>query len=307
MPALTRSIYLAVRKSRLTQEVSFLDGFTHARRILVRLAASPPHTLFSLYTTAALRKAKRGREIVAIVTKDAKLITDPFSSIFGSVIELDGTPNYGSKSFKALKEQLGNPNFDVFCDLDNNPLPELGILSGAPMRVSYYGEELYPFFNILFRYPEESNLRERSVLITRMLADIDELEQSLPKPQLDFKDAGEWLRRRGLSNRRSYIISSVSVESDSVSGTTILQPEAWQNESAALQASLISSAAFYIGRYDRGFELAYLVGTPSILVNPDANNKTVIPQSPFLKLVTTTIKGPIPIAVIEQAIGRSSL
>jgi len=83
MTALTRAIYLAWSKSRLARkEISFHAELSGARNVLVRLAERAPHTLFSLYITGALKKAKKGRKITVLSPLDAELLFSGLNTIF---------------------------------------------------------------------------------------------------------------------------------------------------------------------------------------------------------------------------------
>ncbi|MBN2380713.1 hypothetical protein JXM67_13020 [candidate division WOR-3 bacterium] len=306
MPALTKSIYLAWKKPKLDQQVSFLAGFDRAKRILLRLAENSPYTLFSLYTAATLKKDKKTREITAIAPAHAEMLIEPLRTLFDEVITVEATPSYGSKAFKALREHLdkSKSKYDVYCDLDLNPLSELAILSGASMRMAYYDDKLYPFFNILFHQSGTTNLHERSAFVTRLLVDEEEIEKTMPKPKIDQTRASAWLKRHGLLRDKSFVLTSLPLEIETLRGMRVIPAKTWEDEPSNLMAALFTSAALYVGKMDRGFELSYLVGTPSILVIPEKEEGPELPPSPFVKQVIRT-SSPSPTA-IEQAIAGPS-
>ncbi|MBD3285456.1 hypothetical protein GF338_03880 [candidate division WOR-3 bacterium] len=285
MPALAKSIYLAFKKPKLQQQVSFLNGFDKARSLLMRLAEKSPHTLFSIYTAAAMKAEKKKMKITAIAPPQAQMLLAPFERLFDDVIEVAETPKYGSREFKYLKEYLDKKGFDVFCDLDYNPLSELAVLSKAKLRIAYFNEGLYPFFNILFRGSADENLLERFTLITRLLSGKIKIEQTMPKPKIEQTRVSDWLKRHGIFKNKSFVISSIALDMESLKGMRVIPPQAWKDESDKLKAALFTSAAYYVGGLDRGFEMSYLMGTPSVLVIPEKEKDPGLPPSPFVKSV----------------------
>lgn len=309
MTALTRAIYLAWSKSRLARkEISFHAELHGARNVLVRLAERAPHTLFSLYITGALKKAKKGRKITVLSPLDAELLFSGLNTIFQEKIDLTETPSHGSKAFKALKERFAKSSFDLFVDLDPSPLPELAILSEAKLRITYQAEGLFPYFNILFVPDKEADLRKRAQFMSRYLACGGKIEESLPRLQVVQQRANEWLKKHGhrSGNKTPYLLSSISIDAERLGGMKVFGAERWMEEGPQIKASLLASASAYIGKPDRSFELAYLLGTPSVVILPD-KARLNLPSSPCIKVITHPPKGTPLLEAIEEALVSLSL
>lgn len=310
MPALTRAIYLAWSKSRLARkEISFHAELTGAQNVLVRLAERAPHTLFSLHTAAALKKAKRGRRITVLSPPDADLLLSGFKEIFNERIDITDTPFYGSKTFKALKERFAKSSFDLFLDLDPSPLPELAILSEAKLRIAYQAEGLFPYFNILFSPPKEADMHKRTQFMSRHLTGAGKIEESLPPPQVLQRRANEWLKKHSHSagNKIPYLLSSIAIDTESLGGMKVFGAETWIQEEPEIKAGLLASATAYVGKPDRSFELAYLLEIPCIIILTGKTRHLKLPSSPTLRVITQTAKEAPPLEVIEEALASLSL
>jgi len=304
MAALTKSIYLAWSKARLSKkEISFHAELANARNILLRLAEKAPHTLFSLYTAAALKKSKKTRKLTVLCPQDAELPPLESNNLFERRIDIAETPFYGSKSFKTLKEQLAKSSFDLFVDLDPSPLPELAILSAATLRITYQDKELFPYFNILLAPDERANLHKRAQSMGKYLACEGNVEEALPNPQVSQRKANDWLRDHGHRSGRKlpYLLSSAALGAESLAGIKVFEAEAWSGEDAETKASLIASAAAYVGKPDRAFELAYLLATPCVVVLDDKTPGINLPSSARIKVIKVS-KGTSPLEAINQAL-----
>jgi hypothetical protein len=310
MSALTRAIYLAWSKSRLARkEVSFHAELSGAKDVLVRLAERAPHTLFSLYTATALKKAKRGRKITVLSPLDADLLLSGFNEIFNERINVADTPFYGSKTFKALKERFAKSSFDLFLDLDPSALPELAILSEAKLRIAYQAEGLFPYFNILFSPPKEANMHKRTQFMSRHLTGAGKITESLPRPQVLQRRINEWLKKYGHSagNKTPYLLSSVAIDTESLVGMKVFGAETWIREEPEIKAGLLASASAYVGKPDRYFELAYLLEIPCLIILGGKTPHLKLPSSPTLRVITQTAKETPRLEAIEEALASLSL
>jgi len=310
MSALTRAIYLAWSKSRLARkEISFHAELTGAKDVLVRLAERAPHTLFSLYTAAALKKAKRGRKITVLSPLDADLLLSGFNEIFQERIDVTETPSHGSKTFKALKERFAKSSFDLFLDLDPSALPELAILSEAKLRIAYQAEGLFPYFNILFSPPKEADMHKRTQFMSRYLTGAEKITESLPRPQVLQRRINEWLKkyRYSAGDKTPYLLSSVAIDTESLAGMKVFGAETWMEEEPEIKAGLLASASAYIGKPDRCFELAYLLEIPSVIILGGKTRHLKLPSSSTLKVITQTAKETPPLEAIEEALASLSL
>ena len=306
MSALTRAIYLAWSKSRLARkEISFHAGLTGAKDVLVRLAERAPHTLFSLYTAAALKKAKRGRKITVLSPLDADLLLSGFNEIFNERIDIADTPFYGSKTFKALKDRFAKSSFDLFLDLNPSALPELAVLSEAKLRIAYQDKGLFPYFNILFSPPKEANMHKRTQFMSRYLGCEGKITESLPSPQVNQRKANEWLKKYG--NKTPYLLSSIALDTERLVGMKVFGAETWIQEEPEIKAGLLASASAYVGKPDRYFELAYLLEIPSVIILGGKTRHLKLPSSPTLKVITQTAKETSTLEAIEEALASLSL
>jgi hypothetical protein len=307
MSTLTKAIYLAWSRSRLSKkEISFHAELSKAKKVLIRLAENPPHTLFSLHVAAALRKNKRARKLTVLWPRDTYLNTPESSELFEEQIDITETPSHGSKAFKILKERLSNPSFDLFLDLDPSPLPELAILSAAKLRITYEDKGLFPFFNILFAPARRMNLYERARFMGRYLECEREMEEGLPLPRTTQQRANEWLKEHGHpSVRTPYILSSVPLGSEYIKGITVLSTEALIQEDPETKASVFASALAYIGKPDQGFELAYLLKMPCLVILDEKTPDLNLPSSPQIKVIHLQ-KGTLPLVTITEAIASLS-
>jgi len=305
MSALTRAIYLAWSKSRLSRkEISFHAELTGAKDVLVRLAERAPHTLFSLYTAAALKKAKRGRKITVLSPLDADLLLSGFNEIFNERIDIADTPSHGSKAFKALKERFAKSSFDLFVDLDPFPLPELAILSEAKLRITYQDKGLFPYFNIIFAPDKEADLHKQAQFISKHLGCEGKITESLPRPQVNQRKANEWLKKYG--NKTPYLLSSIALDAERLGGMKVFGAEKWIQEEPEIKVSLLASASAYIGKPDRCFELACLLEIPSVIALPDTAHLD-LPSLPFIRVITHAHKETPRLEAIEEALASLSL
>jgi|GEM_PF-2194393 len=302
MSALSKSIYLAWRKSKLTKEISFKAEFTQAKHLLIRLAEKPPYTLSSLYSLASIKRNKKSRKITVLIPPDAKMLVDAFPNLFEKVIEVESTPFYGAASFKSLKENLASSKYEVFIDFDLTPLPELAVLSKARLRMAYFQKDLYPYFNILFRASQTADILTRASLMTRSLIGDAEPVNSLSRPQIIKRDAGEWLKLKGIKRGKNYplLVSSIPFQLNLLDNWYILNPEKWESETNKIKASLIAEASAYLGSLDRGFEIAYLLGTPIIALLNSEEQKALLP-APNITPIVPLIKHS------QDSLGQESL
>ena len=273
--------------------------------MLVRLAERAPHTLFSLYTAAALKKAKRGRKITVLSPLDADLLLSGFNQIFNERIDIADTPFYGSKAFKALKDRFAKSSFDLFLDLNPSALPELAILSEAKLRIAYQDKGLFPYFNILFSPPKEANMHKRTQFMSRYLTGAEKITESLPSPQVNQRKANEWLKKYG--NKTPYLLSSIALDTESLGGMKVFGAETWIQEEPQIKAGLLASASAYVGKPDRSFELAYLLEIPSVIILGAKTPHLKLPSSPTLKVITQTAKETPGLEAIEEALASLSL
>jgi len=310
MSALTKAIYLAWSKSRLARkEISFHAELTGAKDVLVRLAERAPHTLFSLYTAAALKKAKRGRKITVLSPLDASLLLSGFNEIFNERIDIADTPSHGSKTFKALKDRFAKSSFDLFIDLDPFPLPELAILSEAKLRITHQDKGLFPYFNIIFAPDKEADLRKRAQFMSKYLECEGKITESLPRPQVLQRRANEWLKKHSHSagSKIPYLLSSIALDAERLCGMKVFGAEKWIQEEPEIKAGLLASASAYVGKPDRSFELAYLLEIPSVIILGGKTRHLKLPSSPTLKVITQTAKETPGLEAIEEALASLSL
>lgn len=305
MSALTKAIYLAWSKSRLSKkEVSFHAELSKARKVLVRLAEKPPYTLFSLYVAAALKKAKGARKLTVLWPQDTCIPES--KELFEEQIDVAGTPSHGSKAYKALKERFAKSSFDLFLDLDPSPLPEVAVLSSARLRIACEAKGLFPFFNILFAPDRKTDLYERARFMGKYLNCEGEMEEGLPLPKTTQQMANEWLKRSGHpSVRTPYILSSIALGSETIEGIKILSTQALMQEELETKASVFASAFTYVGKPDHGFELAYLLKMPCVILLDEKNRDLNLPSSPQIKVIRPQ-KGTSPLAAIKEAVARLS-
>lgn len=300
MSSLTRSFYLAWNKQKLEKKISLHAEFRNAKSILVRLAEKAPHTLFSIYTAAAMKDGKRSRKITALAPQDASMLLAPFENLFSEVVYLDATPNYGSKSFKALKEKLPRTPFDVFVDLDPLPLAELAIISDGKLRIAYDSRNLFPYFNVIFNTSKETDLRNKTLQMVRSLMCDAEIGNNIPKANYNRMSLNAWLKENLFDARKgSYILSSLPIEFHEVKGIQVLHPQSWHQAPQDIKPALVASATAYIGEPDRYFELAYLAGVPSVLMF--SGPQTLLPSSPLVKPVASSGM-PLTAGIIEKAL-----
>ncbi len=291
MSSLSKSIFLAFSKSKLTKEIEVRADFNKAKNLLVRLAERPPYTVFSIFTALVLKKCKRDRRLTVIAPKDSQILFSVFPGLFDEKIEVDDTPTYGSKAYKAFRERLPKQNFDVMLDLDSTPLPELAVTSSAKIRIACSEKDLFPFFNIMFRTKESSDLAQRSLLVVRSLTGEESIERAMPRPQTQQLKAAAWLKDKGNNSKKSpYLLSSLPIPSEYLGQIKVYPPDIWQSEPDDTKAALLASAAAYIGGIDTFFELAYLLNVPSIVPVENEALKFLIPPSHLVRYVPTTAR-----------------
>jgi len=126
----------------------------------------------------------------------------------------------------------------------------------------------------------------------------------MPKPRIESSKASDWLKKHGIFKNKSFVITSIPLEKESLKGMKVVPQQKWEGESDDVKAALFTSAAFYVGGLDRGFEMSYLMGTPSVLVIAEKEADPGLPPSPFVKSVIRS-SHPSP-DVIEGALSGNS-
>lgn len=246
--------------------------------------------------------------MTVIAPKDTQILLSAFPGLFDMKIELDDTPTYGSKAFKELKEKLPKQSFDVMLDFDMNPLPEIAVISSAKIRIACVEKDLFPFFNIMFRPKEGSDLVQRSMLIIRSLSGEESLERTLPRPQTLQLKAAAWLKEKGNNGKKgAYLLSSLPITSEYLGEIKVYPPDAWQSEPDDTKAALLASATAFVGGIDRYFELAYLLNVPSILVTENDSQRALIPPTQLVKYITVPARQTPTPEIILKALADLSL
>jgi hypothetical protein len=256
--------------------------------------------------TAALKKTKRARKLTVLWPQDTYLHIPESKELFEEQIDIAETPSHGSKTFKTLKERFAKSSFDLFLDLDPSPLPELAVLSAAKLRITCEVKGLFPFFNILFAPDKQTNLYERARFMSKYLKCEGEIEESLPLPRTTQQMANEWLKEYGHpSVRTPYILSSIALGSEDIKGIKVLSTQALIQEEPETKASVFASALAYAGKPDHGFELAYLLKMPCVILLDEKTRDLNLPSSPQIKMIRSQ-KGTSPLAAIKEAIASLS-
>ncbi len=246
--------------------------------------------------------------MTVIAPKDVQILFSVYPGLFDEKIEVEGTPTYGSKAFKAFKEKMPKQNFDVMLDFDPNPLPEIAVTSSAKLRITCVEKDLFPFFNVIFRPKEGSDLIQRSMLVIRSLSGEESFERTLPRPQTLQLKAAAWLKDKGNNGKKSpYLLSSIPISSEYLGQIKVYPPDAWQSEPDDTKAALLASATAYVGGIDLYFELAYLLNVPSILHAENEALKSLVPPSPLVRYIAASARQTPTPEIILKALAELSL
>jgi hypothetical protein len=76
-------------------------------------------------------------------------------------------------------------------------------------------------------------------------------------------------------------------------------------EELETKASVFVSAFAYVGKPDHGFELAYLLKMPCVVLLDEKTSDLNLPSSPQIKVILSQ-KGTSPLAAIKEAIASLS-
>jgi len=303
--------------------VSFPIKVDSIKEILIILPEDPLQVLYQLRNVITLTQIFRHSEICILCEHNASSYVKMIPGL--NIIEYDSEECRSfSQDFISLSQEFKH-RIDICFLLEKNPLPALlylTVITGAPIRLGYYGAGSYPFLNLRFRpdnnkkyLPEINNTlttlfgisqskRVRWSVARKTIEEIDQLikESKINRSEKIFGLDPLWFYRKfGASWTEKLIKSICSINGNVLYLYTDEEPEddelAWLSEqklpvfsnlSAQRTAALLTKSELIITGNTILYALAGLLEKPAIGLFEDQEFETYCPQSHVLKGISYT-------------------
>lgn len=316
---------------RMLKEITAVPGnLDNLKNVLIIMPEDPFEAMLHISTIIGLTALARNAEVALVCTNSVAPLFGTIRRI-KEIHEYDPALRHVFSPFmKQLAQSINQHPVDVClilekkCDLS---LLLLAAKTGAPVRAGFYAEHQFPFINVRFRLSETATQRsDRHLDIIRLFGPvpamrnrwsvsreaIEEARYLLREMRISpdtrfacvdgryfFNEFGESWSRETISRIGKLGLSCVSLAVDdgplpnsgSDGGTGDFQIPAFSRLPVSRSAALIRLAAIVVAGRSTLFELARLVGTPTVGVFADSESQSVSQPDPQLRIISY-ISGP---------------